>query len=220
MQRAARLTRALSIRKWRTAIFPCRADGNDARRLPCRSVHGPRDRRASLARSRARVAATARRWTRKRHRLRRSCIVASGKLVTRVDGKLVTHAAAQNMAPFHLPSAGQGRRAVVHQRFLPHQVASGEYDVLAIQLVTVGDKARPKMAEALRKPRTQISGLPLSARFRRGKCAEALAEMWHKRIRHRAWILQPMTTPTRPQNLPAEIPRQPLQLRLPGMSEP
>ena len=57
---------------------------------------------------------------------------------------------------------------------------SREYDVLALQLVTVGDKSTDQ-AEALRKADKYQDYLYLHGFG--VECAEALAEMWHKRIR-------------------------------------
>ena len=58
--------------------------------------------------------------------------------------------------------------------------ASGEYDVLAVQMVTVGDRAT-EMAEAMRKENAYQDYLYLHGFG--VECAEALAEFWHKRVR-------------------------------------
>ena len=73
----------------------------------------------------------------------------------------------------------KGRRLLCISDFY-RSVESGEYDVLGVQLVTVGDKAT-EIAEALRKENRYQDYLYLHGFG--VECAEALAEMWHKRIR-------------------------------------
>jgi 5-methyltetrahydrofolate--homocysteine methyltransferase len=72
-----------------------------------------------------------------------------------------------------------GRRRLCISDFY-RTVSSGQYDVLAVQLVTVGDKAT-ELAEALRKENKYQDYLYLHGFG--VETAEALAEFWHKRIR-------------------------------------
>ena len=73
----------------------------------------------------------------------------------------------------------EGRRRLCVSDFF-RSVASGQYDVLGVQLVTVGDRAT-EMAEALRKDNRYQDYLYLHGFG--VECAEALAELWHKRMR-------------------------------------
>ena len=73
----------------------------------------------------------------------------------------------------------EGRRRLCVSDFF-REKKSGEFDVLGIQLVTVGDKAT-EVAEELRKENKYQDYL-----FLHGfgvESAEALAEFWHKRMR-------------------------------------
>ncbi len=73
----------------------------------------------------------------------------------------------------------QGRRKLCISDFYRSK-ASGEYDVLGVQLVTVGDKST-EVAEKLR-----LEGRYQDYLYLHGfgvESAEALAEMWHKRMR-------------------------------------
>ncbi|HEY0007277.1 MAG TPA: vitamin B12 dependent-methionine synthase activation domain-containing protein, partial [Tepidisphaeraceae bacterium] len=72
-----------------------------------------------------------------------------------------------------------GRRLLCISDFF-RTVDSGEYDVLAIQLVTVGDRAT-EIAEELRKENRYQDYLYLHGFG--VESAEALAELWHKRVR-------------------------------------
>jgi 5-methyltetrahydrofolate--homocysteine methyltransferase len=95
-----------------------------------------------------------------------------------VNGKLTPHAAPQEWKRIKLPRQ-EGRRKLCITDFF-RSTESGEYDVLPLQLVTVGDKAT-ELAEAMRKENQYQDYL-----FLHGfgvECAEALAEFWHKRIR-------------------------------------
>ncbi|HEV8608149.1 MAG TPA: methionine synthase [Tepidisphaeraceae bacterium] len=79
---------------------------------------------------------------------------------------------------FSFPRQVGRRRLCISDFFRSHD--SGQFDVLAIQLVTVGDRAT-EMAEKLRKEDKYQDYL-----FLHGfgvESAEALAEFWHKRIR-------------------------------------
>ncbi len=73
----------------------------------------------------------------------------------------------------------QGRRNLCISEFYRSK-ASGEFDVLAIQMVTVGDQSTA-LAEKLRKENQYQDYLYLHGFG--VECAEALAEMWHKRVR-------------------------------------
>ena len=72
-----------------------------------------------------------------------------------------------------------GRRLLCISDFY-RTVASGQYDVLAIQLVTVSDKST-EIAEALRQENRYQDYLYLHGFG--VESAEGLAEMWHKRVR-------------------------------------
>jgi 5-methyltetrahydrofolate--homocysteine methyltransferase len=79
---------------------------------------------------------------------------------------------------FNFPRQEGRRRLCIADFFRKRD--SGEFDVLAVQLVTVGDKAT-EVAEQLRKADKYQDYL-----FLHGfgvESAEALAEFWHKRIR-------------------------------------
>jgi 5-methyltetrahydrofolate--homocysteine methyltransferase len=78
---------------------------------------------------------------------------------------------------FHFPRQ-EGRRRLCISDFYRTR-ASGEYDVLAVQLVTVGDRATD-MAEALRAQDKYQDYLYLHGFG--VETAEALAEFWHKRV--------------------------------------
>src|SRR5436853_4453787 len=73
----------------------------------------------------------------------------------------------------------QGRRKLCIADFF-RSVASGQFDVFGVQLVTVGDKAT-ELAEALRKENKYQDYLYLHGFG--VESAEALAEFWHKRMR-------------------------------------
>ena len=72
-----------------------------------------------------------------------------------------------------------GRRLLCISDFY-RTVASGQFDVLAIQLVTVGDKST-EIAESLRKENRYQDYLYLHGFG--VESAEGLAELWHKRVR-------------------------------------
>jgi 5-methyltetrahydrofolate--homocysteine methyltransferase len=79
---------------------------------------------------------------------------------------------------FSFPRQSARRRLCISDFFRP--VESGEYDVLGVQLVTVGDRAT-EVAEELRRDNRYQDYL-----FLHGfgvESAEALAELWHKRMR-------------------------------------
>jgi 5-methyltetrahydrofolate--homocysteine methyltransferase len=73
----------------------------------------------------------------------------------------------------------QGRRRLCIADFF-RSVQSGQFDVLGVQLVTVGDRAT-ELAEALRKENKYQDYLYLHGFG--VESAEALAELWHKRMR-------------------------------------
>ncbi len=76
------------------------------------------------------------------------------------------------------PRQSGRRRLCIADFFRP--ISSGQYDVLAMHLVTVGDRAT-ELAEELRKENRYQDYLYLHGFG--VECAEALAEFWHKRIR-------------------------------------
>ena len=82
------------------------------------------------------------------------------------------------LARFAFPRQPGRRRLCLADFYRP--VSSGEYDVLGVQLVTVGDRASEE-AERLRaadkyQDYMYLHGFGV-------ECAEALAEFWHKRMR-------------------------------------
>src|SRR5205814_3259491 len=79
---------------------------------------------------------------------------------------------------FTFPRQQGRRRLCITDFFRP--VESGEYDVLGVQLVTVGDRAT-ELAEQLRRENRYQDYLYLHGFG--VESAEALAEFWHKRVR-------------------------------------
>jgi 5-methyltetrahydrofolate--homocysteine methyltransferase len=79
---------------------------------------------------------------------------------------------------FTFPRQQGRRRLCISDFFRP--VESGEFDVLGVQLVTVGDKAT-QLAEQLRRDNRYQDYLYLHGFG--VESAEALAELWHKRMR-------------------------------------
>ncbi len=79
---------------------------------------------------------------------------------------------------FSFPRQDGRRRLCISDFFRSKQ--SGDYDVLGIQLVTVGDRAT-ELAEELRKENKYQDYLHLHGFG--VESAEALAELWHKRMR-------------------------------------
>ncbi len=79
---------------------------------------------------------------------------------------------------FKFPRQETRRRLCVADFF--RSVESGEYDVLGMSLVTVGDKSSEMAQELFKQNKYQdylyLHGFGV-------ECAEALAEMWHKRMR-------------------------------------
>lgn len=95
------------------------------------------------------------------------------------DGKIVAKVEKpREKLRFTFPRQTERRQLCISDFY--RSVESGEYDVLAVQLVTVGDRAT-EMAEALRKENKYQDYLYLHGFG--VETAEALAEMWHKRIR-------------------------------------
>jgi len=103
---------------------------------------------------------------------------AHGSTVGLVNGKLAPTGDPREHLRFSFPRQN-GRRELCISDFYRTK-ASGEYDVLAIQLVTVGDRAT-EIAEALRKDNRYQDYLYLHGFG--VESAEALAEFWHKRVR-------------------------------------
>jgi 5-methyltetrahydrofolate--homocysteine methyltransferase len=97
--------------------------------------------------------------------------IVNGKLAPRVEKP-------REHLRFQFPRQN-GRRLLCISDFY-RTVESGEYDVLALQLVTVGDKSTA-LAEELRKENRYQDYLYLHGFG--VECAEALAEFWHKRVR-------------------------------------
>ncbi len=97
---------------------------------------------------------------------------------TKHGGKVAPNGSAREWLRFKLPRQDGRRRLCITDYF--RSVDSGEFDVLAVQLVTVGDKAT-ELANHLRE-----AGQYQEYLYLHGfgvESAEALAEVWHKRIR-------------------------------------
>jgi 5-methyltetrahydrofolate--homocysteine methyltransferase len=79
---------------------------------------------------------------------------------------------------FNFPRQTTRRRLCIADFFRPAD--SGQYDVLGLQLVTVGERASEAAQELMRANRYQeyyyLHGFGV-------ECAEGLAELWHKRMR-------------------------------------
>ncbi len=88
------------------------------------------------------------------------------------------HGAPREILRFTFPRQ-EGRRRLCISDFYRTK-ASGQYDVLGLQLVTVGDKST-ELAEELRKENRYQDYLYLHGFG--VECAEALAEYWHKYMR-------------------------------------
>ena len=93
-------------------------------------------------------------------------------------GKLQPCGKPREWMRFHFPRQ-EGRRRLCISDFY-RSIESGQYDVLGIQLVTVGDKAT-EVAEKLRAADRYQDYLYLHGFG--VESAEALAEFWHKRMR-------------------------------------
>jgi len=100
-----------------------------------------------------------------------ACGVEHGK-------KIVPHGTPREWIRFKFPRQ-DGRRKLCISDFY-RTVESGEYDVLGLQLVTVGDRAT-ELAEELRAKNEYQKYLYLHGFG--VECAEALAEYWHKYMR-------------------------------------
>jgi 5-methyltetrahydrofolate--homocysteine methyltransferase len=92
--------------------------------------------------------------------------------------KIVPHGSPRERVRFKFPRQ-EGRRRLCISDFF-RSTESGEYDVLGVQLVTVGDKAT-EMAEKLRAANEYQKYLYLHGFG--VESAEALAEYWHKYMR-------------------------------------
>ncbi|QOV89054.1 methionine synthase [Humisphaera borealis] len=112
------------------------------------------------------------------HPIKCDCGVNHGGTVGMRDGKLVPHGKPVEVMRFAFPRQ-VGRRQLCISDFYRTK-ASGEFDVLALQLVTVGDKST-EVAEKLRTESKYQDYLYLHGFG--VESAEALAEFWHKRVR-------------------------------------
>jgi 5-methyltetrahydrofolate--homocysteine methyltransferase len=93
-------------------------------------------------------------------------------------GKLQPQGQPREWLRFSFPRQDGRRRLCISEFF--RSAESGQYDVLGVQLVTVGDEAT-EMAEQLRKDNRYQDYLYLHGFG--VESAEALAEFWHKRMR-------------------------------------
>jgi 5-methyltetrahydrofolate--homocysteine methyltransferase len=93
-------------------------------------------------------------------------------------GKLTPTAAPREWHRFSFPRQNTKRRLCVSDFF--RGKATNEYDVLGLQLVTVGDRSAEVAQELFKENRYQdylyLHGFGV-------ECAEGLAELWHKRMR-------------------------------------
>jgi 5-methyltetrahydrofolate--homocysteine methyltransferase len=99
-------------------------------------------------------------------------------LASSPQARMMPRAAPHEWLRFHFPRQ-EGRRRLCVSDFY-RSAESGQYDVLAVQLVTVGDHAT-EIAEKLRAENRYQDYLYLHGFG--VESAEALAEFWHKRIR-------------------------------------
>jgi 5-methyltetrahydrofolate--homocysteine methyltransferase len=112
------------------------------------------------------------------HPIRCDCGADHAPVVGVRDGKLVPHRTPREWLRFSFPRQ-QGRRRLCISDFF-RSCESGQFDVLGVQLVTVGDRAT-ELAEQLRKDNRYQDYLYLHGFG--VESAEALAELWHKRMR-------------------------------------
>jgi 5-methyltetrahydrofolate--homocysteine methyltransferase len=112
------------------------------------------------------------------HPVKCDCGASHGGTVGVRDGKLAAAGTPREWLRFPFPRQ-QGRRSLCISDFFRSK-ASGEFDVLGVQLVTVGDRAS-ELAEQLRKADRYQDYLYLHGFG--VETAEALAEFWHKRMR-------------------------------------
>ncbi len=112
------------------------------------------------------------------HELKCDCGAKHDGCVGVKDGKIVPKNTPREWLRFSFPRQHERRRICISDYY--RTVESGEYDVLGIQLVTVGDRAT-ELAEELRKESKYQDYLYLHGFG--VESAEALAEMWHKRMR-------------------------------------
>ena len=93
-------------------------------------------------------------------------------------GKLQPTGTPRERMRFTFPRQNTKRRLCVSDFFRSNE--SGQYDVLGVQLVTVGDRSAEVAQELFAANRYQdylyLHGFGV-------ECAEALAELWHKRMR-------------------------------------
>ncbi len=101
-----------------------------------------------------------------------TCCVPSG------PGRLQPSGTPREMLRFSFPRQNTRRRLCVADFFRSKE--SGQYDVLGVQLVTMGNKASELSQELFKANRYQdylyVHGFSV-------ECAEGLAELWHKRMR-------------------------------------
>ncbi len=93
-------------------------------------------------------------------------------------GRIAPKSTAREWLRFRFPRQEGRRRLCLSDYF--RSVDSGEFDVLGVQLVTVGDKAT-ELANRLREANQYQEYLYLHGFA--VESAEALAELWHKRVR-------------------------------------
>ncbi|MBC7784555.1 MAG: dihydropteroate synthase, partial [Burkholderiales bacterium] len=117
------------------------------------------------------------------HDLKCDCGAKHDACVGVKDGKVIPKSTPREWMRFSFPRQKERRLICISDYF--RSVESGEYDVLGIQLVTVGDRAT-ELAEALRKENRYQDYLYLHGFG--VESAEALAEMWHKRMRQELGI--------------------------------
>ena len=93
------------------------------------------------------------------------------------------------------------------------RVSSGEKDYVAFQIMTIGSIASERTAELFEANRyldyVSLHGLSV-------EMTEALAELWHRRIREE-WGFADEDGPTLHGSVPPAAPRRPVLLRLPGL---
>ncbi len=112
------------------------------------------------------------------HEVKCNCGAKHEACVGVKDGKIIPKNTPREWLRFSFPRQKERRRLCITEYY--RSVESGEYDVLGVQLVTVGDRAT-ELAEGLRKENKYQDYLYLHGFG--VESAEALAEMWHKRMR-------------------------------------
>jgi 5-methyltetrahydrofolate--homocysteine methyltransferase len=128
--------------------------------------------------------------------------------------KIVPHGSPRERVRFKFPRQ-EGRRRLVHS-ISSGRPESGEYDVLGVQLVTVGDKATEIAEKAAGGERVPEVSLPARA------SASSRPRRWPSTGTStcgRRWASRARTT-EREAVVPAEVSRLAVQLRVSGVSEP